>query len=73
MDKIWCLLFGHNWREGGMPSFRFFCSRCGGVGNISYAQHRVHADTGKSVASSGIVHASAESKSQTESTPVQRG
>ena len=41
MAKIWCWLFGHNWQEGHMPSYRFFCSRCGGLGNITYAQQSV--------------------------------
>lgn len=42
MAKIWCWLFGHNWQEGHMPGYRFFCSRCGGLGNITYAQQSVH-------------------------------
>ena len=37
------------------------------------SNNRVHADAGDSVASTSLVHASAESTSQTETKPAQRG
>ena len=37
------------------------------------AEHRVHADAGDSAASSDVINASAESSSQTETKPAQRG
>lgn len=40
---------------------------------IISAQHRVHADAGESAVSTSLVQASAESTSQTEPTPTQRG
>ncbi len=41
--------------------------------DIASAQHGVHSDAGESAASSGIVQTSADTTSQTEPTPTQRG
>jgi len=65
------MLVCRNCKKIIMYSVNGYCEEC--ITPERAAQQSVHADAGDSAASSELVHASAESTSQTVTQPTQRG